>query len=198
MGLVRRMPSVSGNAARSLFERALRRNNKNFFDQSLDEIKLLKFLNLQVVRTPLARVRSRARTCTDTRVPGARAHAPTRTRAHTHTRARTHARIHTRAHARTHARARAHCGLQPLGVHGEPVWLPQDPVEHSHIIRLYDFFYFKANLTPPALWRPPPSHWLQPSLPRTRRAPARFRGPTPRAALQEHLFIVCELMHENL
>ena len=24
------------------------RNNKNFFDQSLDEIKLLKFLNLQV------------------------------------------------------------------------------------------------------------------------------------------------------
>jgi hypothetical protein len=78
----------------------------------------------------LARVRTHQR---------ARVHTPTRARARTHeyTRARTH--------ARTHARARAHCGLQPLGVHGEPVWLPQDPVEHSHIIRLYDFFYFKAT-----------------------------------------------------
>jgi hypothetical protein len=118
----------------------VRRNNKNFFDQSLDEIKLLKFLNLQVVRAPLARVRTRARTCTDTRVPGARAHAPTRTRAHTHTRARTHARIrtHARARARTAACSRWECM-------GSLVWLPQDPVEHSHIIRLYDFFYFKAT-----------------------------------------------------
>ncbi len=123
---------------RSPFERALRRNNKNFFDQSLDEIKLLKFLNLQVVRSP-------SPACAH-----ARAHAQTHVclaRVRTHQRARVHTPTHARAHARTktHTRARAHRGLQPLGVHGEPVWWPQDPVEHSHIIRLYDFFYFKAT-----------------------------------------------------
>ena len=181
--------------ARSPLECVSRRNNKNFFDQSLDEIKLLKFLNLQVVRSASpacahARAHAQTHVCLHWRAC-ARTNAHACTRAHTHTRVRAHARTNTRARARAPRPAAA-------GSAWRPVWLPQDPVEHSHIIRLYDFFYFKANLTPPALWRPPPSHWLQPSLPRTRRAPARFRGPTPRAALQEHLFIVCELMHENL
>ncbi len=102
--------------ARSPLECVSRRNNKNFFDQSLDEIKLLKFLNLQVVRSASpacahARAHAQTHVCLHWR-------ACARTNAHACTRAHTHTRV--RAHARTNTRARgAHRGLQPLGVHGD-------------------------------------------------------------------------------
>ena len=191
MGVVKDSRCRLLHAARSLFEVVLRRNNKNFFDQSLDEIKLLKFLNLQVVRSPSC-THTRAHTCTDTSV-------------HARALVRTHQRTRTRAHAHTYPRARARARTHPL---------PPQPTAAGSAWRVCLSAAGSGRAQPhhPSLRllllqgnRRLPSCPASPAIAATvpaARAHSPHAGTFPRAhdapALQEHLFIVCELMHENL